>query len=428
MRSYETNAIDSIKTQSEEYTMGEITKIDDMEDHLEGHEVIQNQANIIEVTNGILMDARSELTEKASFSMPIAQLATLGAGVSSLIPALHTVTQTTTVNTQGLFRLANAGVGDTLKIAQNGNFWGAFKCADGTSKFAQLQSAGPLTATSTATVPIDPATMLMAVALFSIEQKLESIAEMQKQILTFLEVEKESEIEADVETLVSMISKYKYNWDNEHYLQSNHKMVLDLQRTARKNMLSYQKQVTEVLNSRQLVVAQMKVKATLKDLLKKFKYYRLSLYTFSLASLLEIMLSGNFKEEYITGIKEEIEALSMTYRDLYGKCSEYLERLGNSALEANLLKGIGNASNAVGKLIGSIPKIKDGQVDEFLQDSGERLKNNAVGMERNVVKAFAEISNPGTGVFAEKMRDMILIYNHTAEICFDDKQIYLVAG
>ena len=32
-----------------------------------------------------------------------------------------------------------------------------------------------------------------------------------------------------------------------------------------------------------------------------------------------------------------------------------------------------------------------------------------------------------TGVFTEKMRDMILIYNHTAEICFDDKQIYLIA-
>ena len=407
--------------------MGEITRIDDTASHPDGHGVIPHQADIIEVTNDILMDARSELAEKVTFSMPIAQLATLGAGVCSLIPALHTVTQTTTVNTQGLFRLANAGAGDTLKIAKNGNFWGAFKRADGTSKFAQLQSAGPLTATSTTTVPIDPATMLMAVALFSIEQKLDSIAEMQKQILTFLEIEKESEIEADVETLVSMISKYKYNWDNEHYLQSNHKMVLDLQRTARKNMLSYQKQVTEVLNSKPLVVAQMKVKSTLKDLLKKFKYYRLSLYTFSLASLLDIMLNGNFKEEYIIEIKEEIESLSMKYRDLYGKCSEYLERLGNSAFEANLLKGIGSASNAVGRLIGSIPKIKDGQVDEFLQDSGERLKNNAAGMERNVVKAFAEISNPGTGVFTEKMRDMILIYNHTAEICFDDKQIYLIA-
>lgn len=408
--------------------MGEIVRMDGMENHLEGHGDTPSQADIINITNDVLMDARSDLPEKALFSMPIAQITTLGAGVSPLIPALHTVTQTTSVNTQGLYRLANAGIGDTLKVARNGNFYGAFKCADGTSKFVQLQSAGPLTATSTTTAPIDPATMLMAVALFSIEQKLDSIAEMQKKILTFLEGEKESEIEADVETLISMISKYKYNWDNKQYLQSNHKMVLDLQRTARKNMLSYQRQVVEALNSKQLVVAQMKVKSTLKDLLKKFKYYRLSLYTFSLASLLEIMLSGNFKEEYITGIKEEIEALSMTYRDLYSKCSEYLERLSSSALEANLLKGVGSASDAVGKLIGIIPKIKDGQADEFLQDSGARLKNNAADMERNVVKAFAEISNPGTGVFTEKMRDMILIYNHTSEICFDNKQIYLVAG
>ena len=171
--------------------MGEIVRMDGMENHLEGHGDTPSQADIINITNDVLMDARSDLPEKALFSMPIAQITTLGAGVSSLIPALHTVTQTTSVNTQGLYRLANAGIGDTLKVARNGNFWGAFKCADGTSKFVQLQSAGPLTATSTTTVPIDPATMLMAVALFSIEQKLDSIAEMQKKILTFLEGEKE---------------------------------------------------------------------------------------------------------------------------------------------------------------------------------------------------------------------------------------------
>lgn len=72
--------------------MGEITRIDDMETQPEGHGVIPHQADIIKVTNDILMDVRSELAEKATFSMLIAQLATLGAGVSSLIPALHTVT------------------------------------------------------------------------------------------------------------------------------------------------------------------------------------------------------------------------------------------------------------------------------------------------------------------------------------------------
>ena len=161
---------------------------------------------------------------------------------------------------------------------------------------------------------------------------------------------------------------------------------------------------------------------------KKFKYYRLSLYTFSMASLVEIMLSGNFKEENITGVKSEIESLSIAYRDIYGQCSLYLEKMCASTLEANVLKGIGAASRAAGKFIGSIPVIKDGSVDEFLQGGGAQLKEEAIGIERNVVKSFAEISNPSTGVFIEKMKDMIQIYNHTTEIYFDEKQIYLVTG
>ena len=91
--------------------MGEIVRMDGMENHLEGHGDTPSQADIINITNDVLMDARSDLPEKALFSMPIAQITTLGAGVSPLIPALHTVTQTTSVNTQGLYRLANAGIG-----------------------------------------------------------------------------------------------------------------------------------------------------------------------------------------------------------------------------------------------------------------------------------------------------------------------------
>ena len=96
-------------------------------------------------------------------------------------------------------------------------------------------------------MPIDPATMMMAVALFAIEQQLKGIEERQKQILSFLEIEKESETEADVEILLKMITTYKHNWNNEHFIASNHKMVLDIQRTARKNMLSYKKKVAELL-------------------------------------------------------------------------------------------------------------------------------------------------------------------------------------
>lgn len=385
-------------------------------------------AELVEIADGILLDTRASMENRSVISMPIAQLATLGAGVSSLIPALRTVTQTTTINADGLYRLANAGVGDALKVAKNGNFWAAFKTADGTSKFAQLQAAGGVTGTSTAVMPIDPATLMMAVALFAIEQQLGAIADMEKQIISFLAIQEEAEIEADIETLSAMMTKYKHNWDNEHFVSNNHKLALDIQRTARKHMIAYQKQVTDVISSKKLIVSQSKVNDTLKDLLKKFKYYRLTMYTFSMASFVEVMLSGDFKEGNILLVKEELEKMSATYREIFSQCSVYLERLSESSVETNLLKGVGAASKAMGKFIDSIPKIREGQVDEFLLDSGAKMRENADRIERSVVESFAEISNPGVWIFVEKLNDMIQIYGRTSKICFDNKQLYLIAG
>lgn len=390
-------------------------------------EITTDDTNLLELTGDLLADARADLTKATTLSVPIAQLATLGAGVSSLVPTLNTVTQTFSFHTSGLYRVANQTVGDTLKLAKNGNFWGAMKTADGASKFAQLQSAGPLTATSQTVAAINPATMMMAVALFSIEQQLGEIKEMQEQILAFLEIEKESEIEADVETLSNVASKYKMNWDNEHFITSNHKMVLDIQRTARKNMLSYEKKVRDVVKSKKLIVAHTQVKSALQDLLKKFKYYRLSLYTFSMASLMEVMLSGNFKEDYVSDIKDEIRQMSEAYRDLFDKCSVYLEKLSGSSMDKNLLSGIGTAGKAVGALIGNIPGIKEGPVDEFLVDYGSRMKKSAQNMESQFIKEFAEISNPKTGVFIDRLENIIQIYNHTDQICFDHENIYLLS-
>lgn len=389
---------------------------------------IDESKDLMEITEGLLLDTKSSIENKKTMSVPIAELSALGAGVASLVPAFNTVTTTTTFATDGLFTIANKVAGDTLKMAKNGNAWGAMKTATGGSKMAQLAGAGPLTATSQAVSAINPATMMMAVALYSIEKQLGEIAETQKQILSFLEIKDEAGIEGDLETLTELINNYKHNWDNEVYVQNSHKMVMDIKRTARSNMLASQKRVAELVASKKLVVGQGQVKSTLAEMEKRFKYYKLALYTYSLASMMEIMLGGNYKEEYITGIKDEIIKLSGNYRELFEKSSLYLEKLGRSAVEANVLKGIGTAGKAVGKFIGSIPLVKEGPVDEFLQDGGANLKKNAIGMEKQAVHQFAALNNSGTHIFVNKMEDMIQIYNHTERICFDDKQIYLVAN
>jgi len=263
--------------------------------------------------------------------------------------------------------------------------------------------------------------------LFSIEREMGKIADMEKQILSFLRIEKESEIEADVEMLMDIIKKYKLNWDNDQFVTSNHKLVLDIQRTARKNMNAYQKSIEEMLNEKQFIVAQNKVKSTLADIEKKFQYYRLSLYSFTLASMMEIMLGGNFDEEYITGIKDDIKNMSEKYRKLFSDCSVHLEKMSSSALESNIMKGVGIAGKAFGKLIGSIPLVKEGPVDEFLQESGESLQKNASEIEEKEVKEFASLGNPGTDILAQKLYVLIKIYNHTSEFYFDEENIYLIA-
>ncbi len=404
-----------------------------MSDSIENNiEIISDESgntDIAAITDELLFDVRStEVPRDKATIMPLAELSSLGAGVSSLIPAFNTVTQTTTMNVQGLYQLANASVGDTLKVAKNGNFWGAFKTAEGGSKFAQLTAADPISASSTMVMKANPAMLMMSVALFSIEKELGNIADMEKQILSFLKIEQESQIEADIVTLSNIIKNYKHNWDNERYLASNHKMTCDLQRTARKNMISYQKQVAETLESKQLIVAGAQVNSLLKEMQKKFKYYRLSLYTFALSSFAEIMLGGNFKEENINSAVEEIRKNSEEYRLLFNDCSLFLEKLSKSSIETNLLKGVGLASNAMGKLIGSIPKVKDGQVDEFLIEKGQKITGNAKEISKEIIASFAEVSDPNTAGIMNKLEDMDRIYNHTKEICFDKNNLYLIAG
>lgn len=406
--------------------MGEIIKNNNTED-IE----LQNEKNeVIQITEEMLVEARKNIEYSNIISVPIIQLASLGASVSSLIPSLRTVTQTINIDTskQGLCRILNANIGDTLKATKNGNFWGALNTAVGKSKMAQLEKVDSLSVTTSTIMPINPATIMMAAALYSIEKQLGEIADMQRQILDFLEREKKAEIEADVETLVNIINKYKLNWDNEHFVTGNHKMVLDIQRTARKNMNAYQKEVAELMRSKKLFTVQTQVKASLNKLQDKFNYYRLSLFTYSLASLLEVMLSGNFKEDYICGIRNELSDLSITYRSMFEDASAYIEKMSDLSFEMNALKGLGAATKGVGNIIGAIPFVKKGPVDEFLQDSGETMKGNAEVIKYKSVKEFAPIANPGIAGITRQMDAMVKIYNHTSEIYFDNEKIYLLTN
>lgn len=145
-----------------------------------------------------------------------------------------------------------------------------------------------------------------------------------------------------------------------------------------------------------------------------------------MASLMEIMLGEKYTEAAILEVKKIVEEQALNYRNLFTKCSMMLEKLADKSLEQNLLQGIGFASKKAGQLIGSIPLVKEGPVDELPQEGGAKLDKSATKMIESTLAAFTEMSNPRIGVFTDKMDDMIQIYNHTEVICFDQERLYLV--
>lgn len=161
--------------------MGEVIRIKNANEL----EKVSGENELVELTVDLLTDVRTSTNNQKMLSVPIAELATLGAGVSSLIPAFNTVTQTSTIATGGLFRIANAAAGDTLKMAKNGNAWGAMKTATGGSKMVQLAETGPLSATTQSVAAFNPATMMMAVALYSIEKDIAEMLKRRRRYLHF---------------------------------------------------------------------------------------------------------------------------------------------------------------------------------------------------------------------------------------------------
>lgn len=391
--------------------MGDIIKFDNGSD-----------LDLVENSKKMLEETRESID---SMELPIDKIATLGAGVASLLPIFNSGTISPAFGTETLYKVVNMGKGEFLKMAKNGNNWGAFLNAEGKSIMAQFQPVDPISSTSAVAMKANPATIMLAIALYSIEKDLDKIEEMEKQIIDFLESEKQSEIEADVVTLNEMLSKYKNNWDNDKFISSNHKMVCDIQRTARKNIIFYRKSVSETMKEKKLLISDGKVNSKLRDLQKKFQYYRLSLYSYSLASLSEIMLSGNFASNNIETNMKEIENYATEYVSLFEECSKFLETLSDKSLGNNLKKGVGNASKSLGKLISNIPKVKDGKLDEFLLEKGESIKDSALEVSLDVIESFNVVGNTGVGVFLKKMKEMDFIYNKATEIRADNENIYL---
>ena len=392
--------------------------VEQKENQVINEEDSKGNYSLVEMNNYMLSGVRKESLSNNTYSLSLSKLSEISPITVSTANNIKTIMEQNPKTSGNLYRITNLGKNDSLKAMRDGKtFWGSIKKSDGSSTMAKLKEVNPNNV-----MALDPTVMMMSVALAGIEQELGEIKELSKQIFSFLEHEKESEIESDLEILNRSISDFRFNLEDEKYLINNHKQVMDIKRTANKNMLFYKKEIKDDLSKDKLFTTNNSMNSIIEDIQKKFRYYRLSLYIYSFSTFMEILLLGNYKNDYLLNKKKELDELDNEYSEVFNNALEYVKKNANKSLEGNVLSGLGSAGKAIGNLA---EKVKIKNVDNWLNEKGDNLKQSGQNIKDDFATKFDDMKESNSRPFINQIEKVDCIYNKTKEIYFDKENIYL---
>lgn len=379
--------------------------------------------NQIATIEHIFSASEKEAVLKGHIKISLSELSALGVGFASLPETFRTVTQT--VDADGLYRCVFPD-GVTGKLAEFKDVSGNLgTIMDGNNIVGQAHWIKADSQVMTTTIPYNPTVLFMAMTLMSIDKKLDKIQETQKDILRFLELDKESKIRGDLNTLTEILNNYKYNWDNGLYKKSRLDLVQHIKRSASGNIDFYQNKINAGLEKKKSIHGNKDVKSLLAEIEKLFKNYQLSLYIYAFSYFLEVMLMENFDNQYLDNVASEIEKQAIDYRTLYSECYEHIDEYTKSTIEARLLKSASTVGKLTGETVAKIPIISKTQIDESLIAAGEFL--NKVGDEKSEKTMERYIGNRDSGVevFIDNINTVNKLHNKPVEMLFDNENVYL---
>jgi len=351
-------------------------------------------------------------------TFPLAELSSLGAVFSSLPAAFSSVTQAAG---QGkvLYEATFPVAGKLAQAKDGSGFLGAIvgkKGVVGQARFHEVKGAAE--AASSASM------MFMALAIMAINKSLKDISENQKDIINFLEVDKQTQLKGDLIILSEIIEEYQHNWNNSQYRSNREMQVLDIRRSAEQNILFYREMIEKKLGKQSFI--HLDTGKTLNDAQSKFRYYKLALYLYAFSSFLDIMLLENFDAAYLNSVVSKIKNYSLEYDQFFQKSLETVEKYASTSLQARALQGLAIAGKFAGEQIAKIPD-KDNKIkidDKLISGSGKLDKINTEAIKKTV-DSFTAVEDSGIQMFSDKIQLINRMYNEPLCLMFDGENMYL---
>ena len=353
-------------------------------------------------------------------SMPLGQLSAMGATFASIAPMFQNAVQSMSQSGAGekLYKMIIPnGVHGTVNSV--GNITNAGGKIVGRARFVEAGASAAGTVAQ-----INPAVMLMAVAVTAVTKKIAQIEEAQKDIIEFLQLKEKAVLKGNIAVLHEILDEYKYNWDNDKYKNNKHIQVQEIKRDAEQSIIFCRDQIEKKVSKKGLLHSDRDVKAKIQKVQYEFKDYELAMYIFSFASFLEVMLLENFDSGYLTAVTGKIQLYAGQYHELHEKCYQMIEGDSKTSIEAYALKGVAGLNRVLGKGIAKIPKISDGQIDENLIEAGDKVQSFSEKRIESTMELFANPHCTCVRPFVDNINAVNMIYNEPMELLFDSDNLY----
>ena len=362
----------------------------------------------------------------------LSDIALLGGSFSFITPFFRTINQTFNYNfgneiagQEGLYRVFfNGNQGQLAKAKDGSGFLGTI-VNNGIVGQSRLQKVDSIPVNCNTTLPINPMFIAAAVALKSIDMKLDDIKEKQEEILDFLNADKESKLIADLEILGDVLNSYKYNFENEKFINSKLILIQTINRESLSNIQFYKSQVTNLLIDNAPIHLNFNNEDKISKVHNKLNYYKLANYLYAYSSFIEVLLLKSFDTNSLEKIIYKIQELSNQYRLFYTECYNVLDNYSDNSIENQFLKGLSSFSKDTGKVISNIPFLGDFQLDEALTDLGKNISKEKKKSTKKVMKKLTANKDSDLNLFINNLKNIDQIYNHPLEIYYDEENIYL---
>ena len=368
--------------------------------------------------------------------IPLASLASLGTAFAQLPEGARTVVQTVTRNVatketlfvgvnpkgvQGFLRAdANGTVGNIMQVNAQGK-----QVIAGRMRFKAVDQL-PMQESVSTVLPVDPMLMVVAVALLTIEKKLDGIQKSVEEVLQFLKLEKQSVQRGNLNMLAEIMDEYKLNCQNEQFCLSRSQAVLAIKKDSHRDILFYQEQIATELQKQKTLHMGKDAQQLLDSVSYQFAEYQLACHLYAYSSFLDVMLQRTFDANILEGVTEKMIAMAKRYEALYNDCHSQIAKYQRSSVEAQIVGGIGVAAKGLGKAIAAVPVIREGPVDEALISAGDSIGKFNRDVVKRKLEAFETFEADRMAPFIENLQSVSLIYNQENSMITDGVHLYLL--